>query len=105
YTEEITCMLDRDTASKYYEDKKARLMAKYGCSQESASSTITGTEDVDLTLLYQTKLTLSSFDLVFTMRLVSDTVNGVDGYYADYFSIDVNELRTKTAVPDEGSKD
>ncbi|MDE6593909.1 MAG: hypothetical protein K2K57_12735 [Oscillospiraceae bacterium] len=103
YTEEITCMIDRETATKYYEDKKKRLMVKYGCKDESASSTITGTEDVDLTLDYQTKLTMSSFDLVLTMRLTYDTVNGVEGYYATYYSIDVNELRNKSAVPDSGS--
>ena len=46
---------------------------------------------------------MSSFDLVLTMRHTYDTVNGVDGYYATYYSIDVNELRNKSAVPDSGS--
>lgn len=101
YIEEVQCMLDRETATKYYEDKIKRLKAKYSCPQESVSSTTTGTEGVDLNLDYKTKMTLSSFDLVLTMRLTYDTVNGVEGYYATYYGIEVNELKNKTAVPDE----
>ena len=105
YIEEIQCVLDRETGTKYYEDKKERLMSKYSCPKESAVSSVTGTEGVDLNLDYKTKLTLSSFDLVLTMRLTYDTVDGVEGYYATYYSIDVNELKNKTAVVADSGDD
>lgn len=105
YIQEIQCMLDRETAEQYYKDKKKRLKSKYSCPEESILSTVTGTEGVDQELDYKTKMTLSSFDLVFTMRLTYDTVDGVEGYYATYYSIEINELKNKTAVADDSDSE
>lgn len=98
YLEEALCLIDRETAEKYYNDKSARLAAKYSAADENVKYTITGTEGVDLNLDYATTLTLSSFEVIFTMRLTYDTVDGVDGYHASYFSIEFKELQNKEAV-------
>ncbi len=105
YIEEVPCMLDRVTAEKYYEDKKARLMAKYSATEENVTSTITGTEDVDLNLDYTTTMTMSSFELIFTMQLTYDVVDGVEGYYGTYYSIEIKELANKTAVEQGDSEE
>lgn len=98
YLEEAPCLIDRETAEKYYADKTARLKAKYGAAEDDVKTTVTGTEDVDLNLDYVTIMTLSSFEVIFTMRLTYDTVDAAEGYYATYYSIEVNELKNKTAV-------
>lgn len=105
YIEEIPCLIDRDTAMTYYNDKKAALMKKYGCSEETSASSITGTEGVDLNLDYVTGMTLSSFEIIFTMQLTYDIVDGVEDYYGTYYSIELKELKNKTAVPDAGTGD
>lgn len=105
YLEEVPCMVDRETAAKYYEDKKASLIAKYSVPEESVSSTITGTEDIDQTLDYITKMTLPSFEVKFTMQQTYDTVDGVEGYYGTYFSIELKELANKTPVEDKSGAD
>lgn len=104
YIEEVPCLIDRETAMKYYEDKKARLAAKYSVPAEAAISTITGTEDVDLNLDYVTTMTLSSFELVLTMQLTYDIVDGVEDYYGTYYSIELKELKNKTPVASSSEK-
>lgn len=96
YLEEVPCLISRETAESYYSSKIEQLKTKY--STADAVSTITGTEDIDLTLDYVTRMTLSSFEVIFTMELTYDTVDAVDGYYGTYFCIEVKELANKTAV-------
>ncbi|MGN1136811.1 MAG: hypothetical protein ACI4SF_11390 [Oscillospiraceae bacterium] len=96
YLEEVPCLISRETAESYYSSKIEQLKTKYSAAE--AVSTITGTEDVDLTLDYVTRMTLSSFEVIFTMELTYDTVDAVDGYYGTYFCIEVKELANKTAV-------
>lgn len=103
YIEEVPCMLDRATAEKYYEDKKAAIAKKYNCSDESIQSSKTGTEGVDLNIDYVTGMTLSSFEIIFTMQTTYDIVDGVEDYFGTYYSIELKELKNKTAVPDTGS--
>lgn len=104
YIEEVPCLLDRETAMKYYEDKKARLAAKYSVPSEAIFSTVTGTEDVDLNLDYVTIMSLSSFDLILTMQLTYDTVDGVEDYYGTYYSIELKELKNKFPVASSAEK-
>lgn len=96
YLQELPCLVDRKTATAYYESKAQELKTRYGATE--ASSTCTGTEGIDMTLKYDTILTLSSFKLTLTMKLTYDTVDSVDGYYATYFAIEVKELENKAAV-------
>ncbi len=105
YLEEAPCLLNRETAKTYYEEKKAKLASKYSAGEEMVVSTITGTEGVDLNLDYITKITLSSFEIYLTMRLTYDTVDAVEDYYASYFSIEFKELANKTPVADGSSEE
>lgn len=98
YIEEIPCKISRETAESYYESKKERLIAKYSADKETVTTTMVGTEGVDLNLEYTTVMTLSSFEVTFKMQLTYDTVDGAEDYYGTYFSIEVKELKNKTAV-------
>lgn len=98
YMEEIPCKLDRKTAEEYYKYKKAALISKYAPAEEAVVSTVTGTEGVDLTLDNVTVMTLSSFEVTFTMQLTYDTVDGVEDYFGTYYSVKIKELANKTAV-------
>ena len=108
YTEEVSCLIDRETAQKYYDDKVDQLRKKY---HSDYSTTQTGTEGIDLNLLLHTELPLSSFAVYIDMTLTYDTVEGVDAYWCKHLSITVKELANKTAVPiaagsaDEDDKD
>ncbi len=95
YMQEVTCVLDRPTAEKYFEQKSAQLAAKYGVE---AKGKMTGTEGIDQDLVYVKTLNCNTFDVEFTMNLTYDTVNDVDDYYATFFSIKITEAATKTPV-------
>ncbi|MGN1415699.1 MAG: hypothetical protein ACI4XF_02580 [Oscillospiraceae bacterium] len=96
YTEEAVCLIDRETAKKYYETKLKELAAKYGVSDYV--TTQKGTENVDMVLELETAMNLSSFTVTATMTYTYDTVDGVDGYYCTHFKIDIEELANKAAV-------
>ena len=97
YQEEVTCLIDRDTAVSYYESKVKQLAEKYKPIEDYFTA-VTGTEDVDMHLEYETVLKMSSFSVTATMTLSYDTVDGAEGYYCTHISIKVKELDTKTAV-------
>ncbi len=96
YTEEAVCLIDRETAEKYYEDKLKSLAAKYNLAEYV--TTQLGVENVDMTFDYETVMTLPSFTVTTVMTMGYDTVNGVDGYYCKHFSITVTALDNKQAV-------
>lgn len=95
YLSEVHCLLDRATAEKYFETKTAELKAKHGVEPIGR---MTGTENVDMEVNYIQRFDCPSYTLTFTMTEKYDTVNGVDGYYGSYFSIDVKEKEVKTEV-------
>ena len=96
YTEEVACLIDRETAQKYYDEKVQALRKKY---RSEFSTTQTGTEGIDLNLIQHSELPLSSFVVYVDMTLSYDTVEGVDAYYCKHLSITVKELANKAAVP------
>lgn len=102
YLQEVRCLIDRENAEKYYEDKKLSLAKKYGAKSDAVSSTTTGTEGVDQKIDCVTVYTLSSFKVTFKMQLSYETVDGITGYYGSYYSIEVRELENKTAVEAPG---
>ncbi len=99
YMSEITCLLDRDTAAKYFESKTAELAKKHGAEPVGA---MTGTEGMDMNLTYTQKYDCPSYNIVFTMVETYDTVNGVDGYYGTYFALEIIEKAVKTEVAIDG---
>lgn len=100
YMAEAYGLLDRKTAEEYYEKKTAELQTKHGVE---AAKSIKGTEDIDLEVDYISRFSCASYDLTFTMREKYDTVDGVDGYYGSYFSIEVKEKENKEEVAVQGS--
>lgn len=97
YLSEVMCLLDRETAQKYFEAQTAELSARHGVEPVGAMK---GTEDIDMELVYTQKYDCPSYMLVFTMKQTYDTVEGVDGYYGSYFSMEVieKEVKTETAI-------
>lgn len=100
YMSEVTCLLDRETATKYFETKTAELAKKHGAEPVGA---MTGTENMDMTLTYTQKYDCPSYNIVLTMVETYDTVNGVDGYYGTYFAIEIIEKAVKTEVAIDGT--
>ena len=98
YVSEVECRLERDVAKKYFEDKTKELTAKYNVEPIGAQ---TGTEDIDMELTYTQKFDYPSYTLIFTMKQTYDTIEGVDGYYGSFFSIEVKEKEIKAEVPIE----
>ncbi len=93
YMSEVTCLLDRETATKYFESKTAELQKKHGAEPVGA---MTGTEGMDMNLTYTQKYDCPSYNIVFTMVETYDTVNGTEGYYGTYFAIEIIEKAVKT---------
>jgi hypothetical protein len=99
YSEEVLCLLDRETAEEYFNKKTEELVKKHCTTEGSeAGGYMKGTEDVDMELEYVQKISASSYDLVFTMILTYDTVDSVTGYYATKFEIDVTEKSVRDEV-------
>lgn len=98
YQEEVVCLMARQDAMDYFDKKTERLKAKYTPDEGSVKQTVTGAEGVDLNLDYVTTMTMPTFEVIFTLELTYDTVNGVDDYYGTYYSIEVKELKNKTPV-------
>ncbi len=92
YISEIHCLVDRDTARKFFDDKTAELQKKHNVEPVGAQ---VGTEDIDMEITYKQVFNCTSYTLTFSMVEKYDTVNGVDGYYGSFFSIDVKEKEVK----------
>ncbi len=103
YVSEVHCLVDRDTARKFFDDKTVELSKKHGVEPVG---TQTGTEDIDMEITYKQTFNCTSYVLTFSMVEKYDTVNGVDGYYGSFFSIDVKEKEVKdeTAIQTDGGK-
>ncbi|MDE5859197.1 MAG: hypothetical protein K2H23_02220, partial [Oscillospiraceae bacterium] len=103
YMSEIHGVLDREVAEKYFKDKTEELQKKH--SAEPVES-VTGTENVDYTVVHKQKFNCPSYDLTFTMELEYGTVNGVEGYHGSMFSIEVveKEIKTEVTIESEDSK-
>lgn len=95
YQQELTCVLDRKTAEKYFEEKSAQLAAKY---RTEPTGKLTGTENIDQDLTYVKHFSCNTFTVDLTMVLTYDTVNDVDDYYATFFSIRVDEADNKLST-------
>ena len=100
YMSEVHGVLDREVAEKYFIDKTKELQAKHGVEPIES---VTGTENVDYTVIHKQKFNCTSYDLTFAMNLEYGTVNGVEGYYGSLFSIEVTEKEIKTEVTVESS--
>lgn len=96
YMSEAYCCLERQTARDFFDKKTAELAAKHGVE---ASGAQTGTEDIDMELVYTQRYDCPSYTVIFTMKEKYDTVEGVDGYYGSYFSIEVKEKEVKAETP------
>lgn len=95
YMSEVHGVLDREVAEKYFEDKTKELQQKHGVEPVKS---ITGTEVTDFIVSHRQRFNCTSYDLTFTMELKYDTVNGVEGYYGSFFSIEVTEKEIKAEV-------
>ena len=95
YVQEAGCLMDRETAKKYFDDKTAELEKKYG----EPLGTMTGTKDIDMELIYKQTYNCPSFTVVFTMKQTYDTVDSVEDYYGTFFSIEIAEKAVKDDTP------
>ena len=96
YMSEAYCCLERQTARDFFDKKTAELALKHGVE---ASGAQTGTEDIDMELVYTQRFDCPSYTVIFTMKEKYDTVEGVDGYYGSYFYIEVMEKEVKAETP------
>ncbi|MCM1024734.1 MAG: hypothetical protein NC395_11865 [Prevotella sp.] len=102
YISEAYCCLERETAESFFAAKTEELEKRHSAE---AAGTVRGTEDVDMELVYTEKLDCPSYTVIFTMTEKYDTVEGVDGYYGSYFSVEVREKEVKAETPIEVSGD
>lgn len=100
YMSEVYCLLDRDTAKKYFDEKTAELEKRHGVKP---AGTQKGTEDIDLEIDYIQRYNCPSYDLTFTRTDKYDTVDGVTGYYGSHFSIEVKAKVNKEETPIGGT--
>lgn len=99
YTEELHCLMDRVTAEEYFTSKTEQLVKKHCVAEgQSAHGTMTGTEGIDMDLIYSQSISASSYDITFSMTLSYDTVNGEEGYYAKKFELSLIEKEVKDSV-------
>ena len=99
YVSEVQCRLERETAENYFKAKTAELAAKHEVEPIGSQ---TGTEGIDLDVTYMQKFDYPSYTFIFTMKETYDTIEGVDGYYGSFFSMEVKEKEVKTEVPIDG---
>lgn len=96
YMSEAYCCLERQTARDFFDKKTAELAAKHGVEPTGVQ---TGTEGMDMELVYTQRYDCTSYTLIFTMKEKYDTVEGVDGYYGSYFSMEIKEKEVKAETP------
>ncbi len=70
FSEESVCLLPRDVAEQYYDEKVKKLARKYKVTGYETNQV--GTEDVDLEYEIQTRFVLSSFTIDVNMTYTSD---------------------------------
>ena len=99
YSEEVHCLIDRTSAENYFNTKSEQLVKKHCINDgSSATASMTGTEGVDMTLVYTQNISTSSYTVDFSMTLTYDTVDGVEGYYGTMFEITLTEKAVKDSV-------
>ena len=97
YSEEVHCLIDRVTAENYFNSKTEQLVNKHCVGENTGvAGSMTGTEGIDMNLVYTQKISTGSYDLEFSMTLTYETVNNVEGYYATKYDITVTEKAVKT---------
>lgn len=96
YTSEIGCLIDRETAKNYFIEKTDQLEKRY---KAVPVGTITGTEGIDMELIYKEVYDCPSYTVTFIMKQTYDTVDGVEDYYGTFFSIDITEKIVKIEEP------
>ncbi len=94
YMQEISVLMDRETARKYFAEKTLALENKHG----EHVSTMIGVEDIDMTLTYKETFNCPSYTVVFSYQETYETVDNVDGYYGTFFSIEVTEKDEKDEI-------
>ncbi len=94
YMQEISCLIDRETAEKYFAAKTLELENKHG----EHTGTVTGIEDIDMDLIYKETFDCPSYTVVFSMTETYDTVDSVEGYYGTHFAIEITEKEVKDEV-------
>ncbi len=94
YMQEISCLIDRETAENYFASKTLELENKHG----EHTGTVTGIEDIDLDLIYKETFDCPSYTVVFSMTETYDTVDNVEGYYGTHFAIEITEKEVKDEV-------
>lgn len=99
YSEELICLIDRETAETYYKDRMQRLISKYkGVGTVYESGTLLGVEGIDKELSYTQRITGPSYTLDFTMDMAYETVNDVADYYVTGFTIKTKAKDVKDSV-------
>ena len=97
YSEEVHCLIDRVTAENYFNTKTEQLVSKHCVGENTGvAGSMTGTEGIDMDLIYSQKISTGSYDLDFSMTLTYETVNNVEGYYATKYAVTVTEKSVKT---------
>jgi len=95
FSQEVYCLIDYDTANKYFSDKVKQLELKHG---GSAVTTLIGTKDIDSVLTQKAEISCNSYTVDVEMSHEYDTVDGVSDYYGKYFIITITEKVVKDPV-------
>ncbi|MCL2053089.1 MAG: hypothetical protein FWG90_01425 [Oscillospiraceae bacterium] len=98
YSEQISCLLDREVGNTYFREKSAELRGRHDPHAE-IRPVRTGVENIDFELNTTMSLSLPSYNLTFTMTETYDTVNGVTDYYVTHYKIEVMEKAVKDSTP------
>ncbi len=95
YSQEVHCIIDRETGNKYYNDKAVMLRDLHKATGVDSQL---GTEGIDMTLERTMKYDLPSYNVVFTMIETFMTVEDTEDYYVTDYSIEIIEKAVKDPV-------
>lgn len=98
YMSEVHGLIDRETAESYFDTKGKALQAKHKAEPTEVK---TGTEDMDNEISLIKRYSCTSYDVTFTLTEKYDTVDGVEGYYGSFLSIEV-KAKAKEEIPVSG---
>lgn len=98
FSEEILCKVDRSTGQQLYTELINIFKNKYQPLETNVHSYLTGTEGIDVELIYRTNMMFNTYEINITMTQRYDTVNNIDDYYPEYFLVEVKELSHKSPV-------
>lgn len=98
YMSEVHGLIDRETAENYFDTKGKALQVKHGVEPIEVK---TGTEDMDNELSRIKRYSCASYNLTFTLTEKFDTVDGVEGYYGSFLSLEVT-AKAKEEIPVSG---